>query len=83
MQDVIVSIVVPALCYKIFHLRVLAGNKQQLEVSEEGTLLMRGTRGTYRALVIIVEIVLVVLTERQVEDADYEFVPRFLMCQTH
>ena len=29
---------------------------------------------------IAMEIVLVVLTERQIEDADYELVPRFLMC---
>ena len=51
MQDVIVSIVVPALRYEIFNLRVLAGNKQQLEVSEEGTLSNeRGTRCTYRAV---------------------------------
>ena len=30
-------------------------------------------------LMIIVEIVLVVLTERQIEDAEYKLVPRFLM----
>ena len=28
---------------------------------------------------LIVEILLVVLTERQIEDADYKLVPRFLM----
>ena len=70
MQNDVVSWIVPALRYEIFNLRVLTGNKQQLEVSKEGVICM---------LMITVEIVLVVLTERQIEDADYELVPRFLM----
>ena len=70
MQNNIVSWIVPALRYEIFNLRVLTGNKQQLEVSKEGVFCM---------LRMTVEIVLVVLTERQIEDADYKLVPRFLM----
>ena len=31
-------------------------------------------------LMFTMEIVLVVLTERQIENADYKLVPRFLMC---
>ena len=70
MQNDVFSWIVPALRYEIFNLRVLTGNKQQLEVSKEGVFWM---------LWMTVEIVLVVLTERQIEDADYELVPRFLM----
>ena len=33
MQNDVVSWIVPALRYEIFNLRVLTGNKQQLEVS--------------------------------------------------
>ena len=36
MQNNIVSWIVPALCYEISNLRVLTGNKQQIEVSKEG-----------------------------------------------
>ena len=71
MQNGVVSWIVPALRYEIFNLRVLTGNKQQLEVSKEGVFCM---------LWMTVEIVLVVLTERQIEDAEYKLVPRFLMC---
>ena len=35
MQNDVVSWIVPALRYEIFNLRVLTGNKQQLEVSKE------------------------------------------------
>ena len=70
MQNDVVSWIVPALRYEIFNLRVLTGNKQQLEVSKEGVFCM---------LRMIVEIVFVVMIERQIEDADYKLVPRFLM----
>ena len=70
MQNGVVSQVVPALRYEIFNLGVLTGNKQQLEVSEEGVFLM---------LRMTVETVLVVPTERQIQDAEYKLVPRFLM----
>ena len=71
MQNNIVFWIVPALRYKIFNLRVLTSNKQQLKVSKEGVFLM--------LWMIAMEIVLVVPTERQIEDADYKLVPRFLM----
>ena len=61
MQNGVVSWIVPALRYEILNLRVLTGNKQQLEVFKEGVFLM---------LWMIVEIVLVVPTERQIEDAE-------------
>ena len=63
--------VVPALRYEIFNLRVLTGNKQQLEVPKEGVFCM--------LRLIAMEIVLVILTERQIENAEYKLVPRFLM----
>ena len=70
MQNGVVSRVVPALRYEIFNLRVLTGNKQQLELSKEGGFWM---------LWKIVKIVLVVPTEPQIENADYKLNPRFLM----
>ena len=70
MQNNIVPWIVPALRYEILNLRVLTCNKQQQEVSKEGVFLM---------LRMTVEILLVVLTERQIEDADYKLVSRFLM----
>ena len=88
MQNDVVSWIVPALRYEIFNLRVLTGNKQQLEVSKEGVFSNRHAVSDRTGLVaalqacmlrMTVEIVLVVLTERQIEDADYKLVPRFLM----
>ena len=70
MQNNIVSRIVHALRYEIFNLRVLTGNEQQLEVFKGGVFCMLG---------MTVKIVLVVPTERQIEDADYKLVPRFLM----
>ena len=70
MQNGVVSWIIPAPHKEIFNLGIIAGNEQQLEVSKEGGFWM---------LWKIVEIVLVVPTERQTEDADYKLVPRFLM----
>ena len=70
MQNGIISWIIPAPHKEIFNLRIIAGNKQQLEVSKEGGFWM---------LWKIVEIVLVIPTERQIEDADYKLAPRFLM----
>jgi hypothetical protein len=70
MQNGVVSWIIPAPHKEIFNLMVLTGDKQRLEVSKEGGFWM---------LWKIVEIVLVVATERQIEDADYKLAPRFLM----
>jgi hypothetical protein len=70
MQNGVVSWIIPAPHKEIFNLGIIAGNEQQLEVSKEGGFWM---------LWKIVEILLVVATERQIEDADYKLAPRFLM----
>ena len=79
MQNNIVSWIVPALRYEIFNLRVLTGNKQQLEVFKEGVFSTVGATLQALMLGMIVEILLVVPTERQIENAGYKLVPRFLM----